>query len=286
MRRLAALFPLVALGCSAGVASSPAKPRAYGEPITVAQITDSRIPESSGLAPSLVRKRVWYTHNDSGTGPIFFAFDEKGKVLGRYKVEGAEAYDWEDMSSARVDGEDYLYFGDIGDNMLRRKEITVYRVREPQSSAGDVPLDRAITLTYPDGPHNAEALIVDPSSGAICVVTKTASKATEVFVAPAEGGELRRIGSIDVGGFINESRKVTGAALSPDGGFVAVRTYMAAYEFSVTDGFESWPKAKPLKIKTNLDFQGEAIAYARDGKSLWTSSEMLPSQISRIPLAL
>ncbi|RYG36687.1 hypothetical protein EON81_09010 [bacterium] len=281
MRRLAA-FPLFLLaGCSANVALPLTAKRAYGDPVTVCEIQDARVKESSGLAPSLRHKGVWYTHNDSGDGPLFFAFNEKGKVLDSYRITGAKAEDWEDMSSAEVGGTNYLYFGDIGDNRGRRKEVTVYRVREPEGG-GDVPLDKVITLRYPDGAHNAEALMVLPGSGEICVVTKTSEDKAGVYLAGPEGGEMRKIGGIDVGGFIRESRKVTGGTVSPDGKYVAVRTYMAAYEFPVSDRFEDWPKSKPLKIKTNLDLQGEGIAYSADGGSLWTSSEMVPSQISRI----
>lgn len=139
------------------VVPTETKPRAFGESETVCMITDRRITESSGLAPSLDRKGVWYTHNDSSDGPNIYAFDATGKVLATYQVEGAKAVDWEDMSSAQVAGQNYLYLGDIGDNLGRRNEIVVYRVREPGPEGGKVPLDEAIHLRYPDEPHNAEA---------------------------------------------------------------------------------------------------------------------------------
>ena len=57
----------------------------------------------------------------------------------------------------------------------------MYRVQEPTVPVGPVaPPPRtltgvaALTFVYPDGPHDAEALIVDPSSGELFIVTKEA----------------------------------------------------------------------------------------------------------------
>ena len=41
-----------------------------------------------------------------------------------------------------------------------------------------------LTLTYADGPRDAEALLVDPDDGTIVVVTKALLGAAEVWVTP------------------------------------------------------------------------------------------------------
>ena len=71
------------------------------------------------------------------------------------------AVDWEDIA---IDGKT-IYIGDIGDNAAVRPSIVVYRVTEPALTAKSVNAT-TFTLRYPDGPHDAEALMVDPLEAA------------------------------------------------------------------------------------------------------------------------
>src|SRR2546429_179177 len=48
-----------------------------------------------------------------------------------------------------------------------------------------------LTFVYPDGPHDAEALLVDPVSGEIFIVTKALGGTAQVFRARSEE---RRVG--------------------------------------------------------------------------------------------
>lgn len=252
---------------------------------TLAKLDDKEINESSGVAPSRLRKGIYYTHNDSGDKPRFFAFDEKGHVSDTYSVPNAEAIDWEDMASASLDGSSFLYFGDIGDNGEKRKSIVVYRVPEPGAGAKSVRADQVLTLSYPDGPHNAETLMVHPQTGDIYIVTKTSKGPSLVFklARPAKTGSynLTKIGEIQVGGPIDSTKLTTGGDVSPDGKHVIVRGYVGAWEFDVAGTFDDWVKAKPRSVQTNLDPQGEAICYSADGTSLFTTSEGEPCQVSR-----
>ena len=72
-----------------------------------------------------------------------------------------DPYDAEDLA-AGPDGS--LWVGDIGDNDQRRSTVAVIVV----PPRGEPVLHR---LTYPDGPHDAEALLVD-ARGVPTVVTK------------------------------------------------------------------------------------------------------------------
>ena len=88
--------------------------------------------------------------------------------------------DWEDIAigpgpQANVD---YLYVGEIGDNDSKHKSIKIYRVPEPNVDANQTPVVvtvrgvETIELTYPDGPRNAETLMVDPLTKDIYIVSK------------------------------------------------------------------------------------------------------------------
>lgn len=279
---------LVLLGnsCSPEPQAEPPLPREFGEPKLEVQLKDPAINESSGLARSHRFPGTYYTHNDSGDTALFWRFDLKGKVWGPYTVKGAEAVDWEDMASAHRDGKGYLYFGDIGDNAEKRESIQVYRVQEPDAQTKEA-VGEKVVLKYPDGPHNAEALIVNPADGALWVVTKSSNGPSKVFrfsvdsaAGPVTGTEM---GSIELGTALEASRLVTGGDLSEDGRYLVLRTYVEAHEFRF-DGFPDWWARKPRRIATAPEIQGEAIAYSLDGKSLLTTSEFSPCPVSSMSI--
>src|SRR5215217_8757126 len=105
----------------------------YGPPVTIATLKDKSVSESSGLVASRTTPGAYWTHNDSGDGPFIYAFDPHGDSLGVFRVTGAQARDWEDISIGPGPERDksYLYIGDIGDNDQQRSEVVVYRVAEP-----------------------------------------------------------------------------------------------------------------------------------------------------------
>jgi hypothetical protein len=132
---------------------------------------------------------VLWTHNDSGDRPRVLAVDRAGALLADVAIAGAEAVDWEDIAigpAAPGGAGDALYIADTGDNDGVRPEVVVYRVREPDPAAGgpgtSAPAQR-LALRYPDGAHDAEALLVDPAGGALVVVTKSFGGESGVYVA-------------------------------------------------------------------------------------------------------
>src|SRR5258707_7428233 len=83
-------------------------------------------------------------------------------------------------------------------------------------------------LKYPDGPHNAESLIVDPKSGEMVIIDKTSAGNPTIYEAPgglANGSTttMQAVGTLPLGS--GGGNLVTGADISADGTEVAVRTY-------------------------------------------------------------
>src|SRR5262245_65581222 len=88
----------------------------YGQPATLATIKDKSISESSGLVASRTSPGAYWTHNDSGDGPFIYAFDTRGDSLGIFRVNSAQARDWEDIAAGpgpKLNGW-YFSFGDFG----------------------------------------------------------------------------------------------------------------------------------------------------------------------------
>ena len=257
--------------------------RAYDTPHLLATINDDRIKESSGLAPSQFQDGVFYTFNDSGDQPRFFKFDRTGAVLQEFKLKKAENIDWEDMASATLKGKPYLFFGDIGDNAGKRKGITVYRVPEPTGNKAKT--DETYKLIYPDEPRNAETLLVNPKNGDITIVTKAAAHPSGVYFLPKPKNSgtytLRKIGEITVDANMRLGKLITGGAWSPDGRFIVLRTYLAAYEFPGDDPLH-WFEKEPNRVPLNLEMQGEGITYTLKGDAFITTSEGSPCPVSEI----
>ena len=86
-----------------------------------------------------------------------------------------------------------------------------------------------LNLTYPDGPHDAEALLVDPNTGDLFVVTKDlVGGVAQVFRAPANLASgsttaLTQVATVSLGA----GQGVTGADVTPAGDVVALRTYLS-----------------------------------------------------------
>jgi hypothetical protein len=278
-RALAAL--LVSLG--AGPPAAPADP-------LLCHLQDRRITESSGVA---VSPGVIWTHNDSGDGARFFALDRSCRTLATYTVAGGRATDWEDMAR----GAGALWFGDIGDNDAERSGVVVYRVPEPSARpAVQSVRATAYRFRYDDGPHDAEALLVEPRTGQVFVVTKSFLGKASVYAGPlapsaSSTNVLTKVGSFRLspsgtaGGPAGVAGQVsvTGGDISPRGDRIVVRTYTDAYEWVVTGGDVAAAfEGEPVRTELPETEQGEAIAYDTDGRSWVTTSEGTGAPVHRI----
>lgn len=274
----------------------------YGDPVVAFTFADPRIAESSGLVSSSISDGVVFTHNDSGDEARFFAVDARGRTLTTYVLPGVQARDWEDLARGPDEqGRSSLWLGDIGDNNARRDNgILVHRVREPVPGTRQRVVTEPPTsfrLRYPDGPGDAEALVVHPTTGRLYVLSKPLAGSSQVYAAPERldpdgPNRLERVGEVTpratgteggpgIGGLAQ--LLVTAADISPDGARLAVRTYTDVYEFDLPGGdlvagLQTEPVVSPLPSTR----QGEGLAYSRDGRSLLTSTEGRASPVYRL----
>ncbi|HKX32441.1 MAG TPA: hypothetical protein VJ302_32445 [Blastocatellia bacterium] len=267
----------------------------YGDPVQIGTITDSSLAEVSGLTPSRTAAGRWWVHNDSGDQARLYVIDSSGKRLGQYTVTGARNRDWEDLAGFVADkGRPMLYLADSGNNQRKRDDLTLYRIQEPDLSKGvrDGATEAAVAFPfrYPDGNFDAEALFVDPKNGRPYLVTKTFTPPCGVYrfpwpLRPNVKVTLEKVTGEAVDR-ISKLLLVTGAATAPDGNHVAVRTYFGAFELARAKGgaFETIFKSEPQSITLAPERQGEAISYARDGRSIVTTSEQVPAPIYKIDL--
>lgn len=256
----------------------PGQP-ACAKPVQVAALPRA-LSESSGLAASRKHPGILWTHNDSGGEAAVYAIDATGRLLGTVGVTGARNRDWEDIALGPCPAGECLYIGDIGDNAGSRPSIDVYVVPEPAPTDGRTAPARHLVLTYPDGPRDAEALYVMPDAS-IYIVSKGRGAAATLYRVPAGAREdspirLQSVQTLSVPKPTIDAL-VTGADASPDGRWVAVRTYawLQLYRPSADGRLAPvWP-APGLGLEDAGETQGEAVAFGA-GDTIWLSSEAGP----------
>lgn len=250
---------------------------------TLCTIRDSRITESSGLAAA---GDSLYTVNDGGTRLRVFVLDRSCRV--RRTLQAAlDPYDVEDLARAS-DGT--LWLADTGDNALSRSTVALERLR-PDGTA------TLFRLTYPDGPHDAEALLLGRAGQPFIVTKEPLSSGVYTTDGPLSAGgptALRKVRTLTfgptgtAGGPVGTASQVlvTGGAVSADGRLLVLRTYTDAYVWPAPDGDleAALRSGGPRRIPLPATRQGEGIAVSPDGRALLTSTEGLPGPVHEVPL--
>lgn len=247
----------------------------YVQTEAMASLASPELAEVSGVVESRRAPGVFFVHNDSGDSARFFAVDLGGALRAEYRVTNARAVDWEDIALGPCAAGTCVYLGDIGDNDRVRTEYTVYRVAEPvvPATAPSGPIDvtaEAITWRYPDGAHNAETLIADPTSGELYVVTKVDSGAVTVY--RVSKGTAVRVGEMQLPA---NAGQLTGGDARPDGRALLLRTYARVLLYQRPEGapFAALFAAQPETVASRIEPQGESVAWRLDGRGYVTISE-------------
>ena len=164
-----------------------------------------------------------------------------------------------------------VWVGDIGDNTATRGTVSVTSVPVgPDGASGGV---RTYELDHPGGSVDAEALLADPRTGRLVVVTK-GLVGGQVLVAPREldadgANRLRPIG--------DTMALVTDGAFLPDGRHVVLRDYTRAVVYTYPG------LAEVGEVPLPRQQQGEGIAVSDDGRLL-VSSEGLHAPVYAVDL--
>jgi hypothetical protein len=203
--------------------------------------------------------------------------------------------DFEDVaiSPGPTADKDYIYVGDIGDNESRRPQVRVYRTVEP----GIVPAKRPEFLraamedfrfVYPQGPCDAEALLVEPESGDIYIATKEKKRA-RIFRAAADQLKPGQTVTLEHVATLKQD-KVSGGDVSRDGKWVVLRNEKTGWLWPRRPGeslADTLATTEPREISVRDKSQaknGEAITFDPAGNSYFTISEGVNQPLARFPL--
>jgi hypothetical protein len=246
--------------------------------------------ELSGFTASRRHPGIYWAHEDSGHAAVIHAMRETGAIVASFPLADVDAVDPEDIALGPCGSDDArpcLYLADTGDNLRSRKHVRLFRVREPDTLRPRPLAAEEIAFTYPDGAHDAEAVLVDPRTAELYVVTKTITTLGDVYrLEPEPGGAWRavRVASLTVGVGDSWDALTTGASVHPSGERVLLRTYRSVWEFrrpgahDLLDVLGTPPQAEPAPSQP----QGEAVSYTADGMGYLLGSEGGGSPIFRI----
>lgn len=274
---VAAVLSLLSLGPGTGAAVARQGLSSLPAPSVRCRITDDRLLELSGLSAD---GDSWYAVADGGSALRVHILDPQNCSVRDIRTADIDPYDVEDLALA-ADGD--LWLADTGDNSLRRDTVA-FHVMSPDGSAS------LYRLTWPDGPHDAEALLLD-SAGVPHIITKEPFGPAGIYRPAAEPTTegttpMEKVGSLTVeatrtpGGPLPSalgSVLITGATVSHDGTVVAVRTYTDAYLYYAPGGdILTALQGEPLRVPLPHEPQGEALAFEPDGTLLSASEGSEP----------
>ena len=263
--------------------------------------------EISGIQASQSDPGTFFVHNDGGQ-PRLYAIDEQGRDLGHVTLLGAENHDWEDIASIPGPGGPVLVIGDTGDNRAERDHLVLYLCAEPRPGtdgrySGQSALLKQLSLRYPDGARDLEAMAFDPRGQRLLFLSKrdkpprlyalgledvwTVSDATLKYLGPVnvfrppEMADFARFGHS--GSLVSQP---TGMDISSDGTQAAVITFRSLYLFKIGDHGDwlSALLAKPVEIIGPPGGREEAISFTADGRAIYVTTEGRPAPLYRFRL--
>ncbi|MEV0370790.1 hypothetical protein AB0I10_13315 [Streptomyces sp. NPDC050636] len=237
--------------------------------------------ELSGMASSTRHPGVFYAHNDSGNANQVLAIDcsgPTGRLKATFTLSGTTNTDWEGIAvGPDQNGLPSVHVGDIGDNLSSRTEISVHRFAEPDQLADATVSPTTFRFTYSDGKHDAESLLVDPTTRQLQVASKTIGAPGKVYKAPLppQPGQVNTLTPAAEG-----PAWTTDGAYSPSGRSYVLRSGgplgpNTAYVYNPSG-------TKLAEVALPNQAQGEAVTYA-DCTALLVGSEN-DNQIWRVPL--
>ncbi len=261
----------------------------YGPGRTIATLANQEVRESSGLACSHNLPGAFWTHNDSGGDARLFLFDKLGRDLGSCRLEGVDAFDWEDLASFQRSGKSYLLVGDCGNNGRAAAIHILHLVEEPAIDPqkglqiDSIPVQQTIFFSFADDHRDCEAVAVDTVADCVYLATKQKKEDTLVYelpwakIKPKTAVPAQRIATLDI-------PPATAMDISPDGRRMVILTYGHAYEYQRAEN-EPWQQAltRPArKIVLPERIQGESICYGIDGNTLYLTSEKVPTPLIEV----
>ena len=250
----------------------------YGQLQYVAKLP-KKLKENSGMT-TLNDSTAWLIE-DHGNNNVIYEVDLEGKILRQLEVDNAHNHDWEDLTK---DSDNNIYIGDFGNNNNKRKNLTIYKIPNPDIEKNKKTEAGKIKFSYPDQkefPPSAAEMNFDAEAffyykKAFFIITKNRTKPFDgeaaIYKVPAITGKHE---AQFIGKFITckdeDKCRVTAADISPDGNTVALLGYGNIWLF--TDfKWDDFSNGDLKTINLGITTQLESLSFL-DNHTLLLSDE-------------
>lgn len=238
------------------------------------------LPEVSGIEKVPNSPLLWMIE-DSGNAPVLYGYSvEERSVVHTIRITNANNKDWEDLAS---DPFGNLYVGDFGNNRNKRKQLTIYTVKdigglsEKETEAIKTTFYFEDQTEFPpkkkDRNFDVEAFIF--KNDHFYLFTRNRSKAfdgtSNVYKIPAKEGvfEAKRIASFRTCNKKSEC-EVTSADYDPETNTLVLLSYSHLWifsDFKNDDFFGGTVRHMPLQYpsqKESVTFKNSNFLYIAD----------------------
>jgi hypothetical protein len=206
-----------------------------------------------------------------------------GKIIDDFEVKNAKNNDWEDLAK---DNKGNLYIGDFGNNGNNKKELTVYKLSNPEVEKGDKIDAEKIKFNYPeqkDYPPKKSQFYYDTEAffhwgNSLYLITKNRTRPYDgkamIYKVPDTKGEYEAqlVGTLFLCNNQNTC-SVTSAAISSDGKTIVLLSYGLLWtinDFELDDFSIGNLKQIDLGVRTQLEsvcFLNESTLLLSDERS-------------------
>ena len=237
-------------------------------------IEPGKVDEASGIADSKLNTGYLWVEEDSGNLPAITLISNTGVYRKSIFIKGATNRDWEDMmlGPGPQENVNYIYLADVGDNSEANSNYFIYRFPEPSITTDSVFVWDKITFKYPDGSHDAEAIIMDNISKDIYIITKRDAR-SGIYKLPYPQNTT----GIITATFVTELTftGTTSAASSVNGSEIVIKTYTGIYYWKRQAGetIEAVLSKPSISLGYVVEPQGESICFKNDNSGFFTLSE-------------
>jgi hypothetical protein len=266
---------LIAGSCNRGVGNQIGAPFEKGE--VVAELTNNKLKETSGLAASITNPQMLWIHNDKGNNAEIYLVDKSLNIQLTVILDGVSNRDWEDITIGP--GPDstktYLYVGDIGDNDAIFPFKNIYRFVEPtfqDNNEMTISNFDIITFKLEGSVKDTESLFIDAKSKNLYLISK---REEPVFLYELKYPQLSGDTLTASKMFSLAFKEIVGADRFSKNGDMLMKNYTNIYywENKNSEDVLTLLKQNPIEIPYEKEPQGEAIAWATDGAGFYTLSE-------------
>jgi len=239
----------------------------------------NQLENASGLAGSNSNNNLVLIVEGRNNPAAVQVFNRDGVFQGKITLVGADNVDWQDIATGPgpVEGQNYVYVGDIGDRSANREFLSIFRFIEPDLSNPNAPFDISISefdrIDFSiTSPRDCETLMLDPLSKDLIVMGKMQAMVYRIPFPQNTSGVTKA----QFKGHHRLRREIKAGDISPDGRFVIIKDVGEIFQWEVPPGHDPIAvifQNTPQRVAYQAEIEGGALGWTADGNNYFTLTD-------------